>query len=82
MPLSANHIYFFVSYAVAFLVFGFIGKWYLWPAIRERAPGIALKRAPAPARVKRCETFGEVSGPHAALRWDIQPRDRGDSTNE
>ena len=42
MPLSANQIYFFVSYAVAFLVFGLIGKWYLWPAIRERAPGIAL----------------------------------------
>ena len=42
MPLSANHIYFFVSYAVAFLVFGLIGKWYLWPAIRERAPAIAL----------------------------------------
>src|SRR5262249_46838950 len=42
MLLSANHIHFFVSYAVAFLVFGLIGKWYLWPAIRERAPGIAL----------------------------------------
>ena len=42
MPLSANHIYFFVSYAVAFLVFSLIGKWYVWPAIRERAPGIAL----------------------------------------
>jgi hypothetical protein len=42
MTLSANHIYFFVSYAMAFLVFGLIGKWYLWPAIRERAPGIAL----------------------------------------
>src|SRR5262249_30426204 len=42
MPLSANHIYFFVSYAVAFLVFGLIGKWHLWPAIRERTLGIAL----------------------------------------
>jgi hypothetical protein len=42
MPLSANNIYFFISYAVAFLVFGLIGKWYLWPAIKDRAPGIAL----------------------------------------
>src|SRR5499425_2694130 len=42
MTLSANHIHFFVSYAVAFLVFGLVGKWYLWPAIRERAPKVAL----------------------------------------
>src|SRR5215469_11565602 len=42
MALSANHIHFFVRYAVAFLVFGLIVKWYVWPAIRERAPGIAL----------------------------------------
>ena len=42
MPLSGNHIHFFTSYAVAFLVFGLIGKWYLWPAIKDRAPKIAL----------------------------------------
>ena len=41
MP-SSNHIHFFISYAVAFLVFGLIGKWYLWPAIKDRAPGVAL----------------------------------------
>ena len=41
MP-SSNHIHFFISYAVAFLVFGLIGKWYLWPAIKDRAPKIAL----------------------------------------
>jgi len=42
MPPSANLIRFFVSYAMAFLVFGLIGKWYLWPAIKNRAPAIAL----------------------------------------
>lgn len=42
MALSDNHINFFISYAVAFLVFGLIGKWYLWPAIKDRAPKIAL----------------------------------------
>ena len=31
-----------ISYAVAFLVFGLIGKWHLWPAIKDRAPKIAL----------------------------------------
>jgi hypothetical protein len=42
LPLSHNHIHFFISYAVAFLVFGLIGRWYLWPAIKDRAPRIAL----------------------------------------
>jgi len=42
MEISANHVNFFISYAVAFLVFGLIGKWYVWPAIRDRAPAIAL----------------------------------------
>jgi hypothetical protein len=42
MPLSANHIHFFISYAVVFLVFGLIGKWYLWPAIKNRTPRVAL----------------------------------------
>jgi hypothetical protein len=41
MP-SSNQIHFFISYAVAFLVFGLIGKWYLWPAIKDRAPKFAL----------------------------------------
>jgi len=38
MPLSDHHIHYFISYAMAFLVFGLIGKWYLWPAIKDRAP--------------------------------------------
>jgi len=42
VPLSGNQIHFSTSYAVAFLVFGLIGKWYLWPAIKDRAPKIAL----------------------------------------
>ena len=42
MPLSDNHIHYFISYAVAFLVFGLVAKWYLWPAIKDRAPKIAL----------------------------------------
>jgi hypothetical protein len=42
MPLSENHIHYFISYMLAFLVFGLIGKWYLWPAIKGRAPKIAL----------------------------------------
>ena len=42
MPISANHIHFFISYAVAFLVFSLIARWYLWPAIRDCAPIVAL----------------------------------------
>ena len=42
MQISANHIHFFISYAVAFLVFGLIGKWYVWLAIKDRAPEVAL----------------------------------------
>src|SRR5262249_22804931 len=42
MPLSDNHIHFFISYAVAFLAFALIGKWYVWPAIKDRAPRSAL----------------------------------------
>ncbi len=42
MHISSNQIHFFISYAVAFLVFGLIGKWYLWPRIKDRTPEIAL----------------------------------------
>jgi hypothetical protein len=42
MQLSDNHIHYFISYAVAFLVFGLIGKWYIWPSIKDRALKIAL----------------------------------------
>ena len=42
MPLSDNHIHYLISYAVAFLGFGLIAKWYLWPAVKDRAPKFAL----------------------------------------
>jgi hypothetical protein len=42
VPISANHVHFFISYAVAFLAFALIARWYVWPAIRDRAPGPAL----------------------------------------
>ncbi len=42
MQLSANHIHFFISYVVAFLVFAVIARWYVWPNIRDRAPKSAL----------------------------------------
>ena len=42
MPLSDNHIHYFISYAVAFVGFGLIARWYLWPAIKDRSPKIAL----------------------------------------
>ena len=42
MLLSDNQIHYFVSYAVAFLGFGLIAKWYLWPAVKDRAPKTAL----------------------------------------
>jgi len=42
MQLSDNHVHFFTSYAVAFVVFGLIGKWYVWPSIKDRAPKSAL----------------------------------------
>ncbi len=42
MPLSDNHIHYFISYAVAFVVFALIARWYLWPAIKDRPPKIAL----------------------------------------
>jgi len=36
MEISGNHVHFFVSYAIAFLAFGLIAKWYLWPALAAR----------------------------------------------
>lgn len=42
MPLSGNLFRFFICYMVAFLAFGLIVKWYLWPAIKDRAPKVAL----------------------------------------
>jgi hypothetical protein len=40
--MTANQIHFFISYAMAFLVFGLIARWYVWPAIKDRAPVLAL----------------------------------------
>ncbi len=42
MTLSDHHIHYFISYAVAFLVFGFTARWYLWPTIKDRALEVAL----------------------------------------
>ena len=42
MAVSDNQLHFVISYAVAFVAFGLIGKWYLWPAIRDREPKAAL----------------------------------------
>lgn len=42
MPLSGNKLHYFISYAVAFVAFGLIGKWYVWPTIRDRAWRLAL----------------------------------------
>ena len=50
MQLSANHIHFFMSYAVAFLVFGLIANWYIWPSIKDRP----LKSAIPPFLLYAC----------------------------
>jgi hypothetical protein len=35
VPLSGDQLHFFISYAVAFVVFGLIARWYLWPALSD-----------------------------------------------
>jgi hypothetical protein len=42
VQLSDNQLHYFISYAVAFLVFALIAKWFLWPAIKDRPPKTAL----------------------------------------
>lgn len=42
MQITPNLIYFFLSYAVAFLAFGLIARWYIWPSIRDRTAKTAL----------------------------------------
>jgi hypothetical protein len=42
MSLSSNQIYFFISYAVAFIVFSLVAKWYIWPSIKNRSAKDAL----------------------------------------
>ncbi|HUW74740.1 MAG TPA: hypothetical protein VMW05_12090 [Methyloceanibacter sp.] len=50
MQLTANHVHFFISYAVAFVAFGLIGKWYVWPYIKDRD----LKTALTPLLLYAC----------------------------
>ncbi len=50
MPVSENLLHYLICYAVAFLVFGLIGKWYLWPAIKDLGP----KRALTPLLLYAC----------------------------
>jgi hypothetical protein len=50
MQPTANQMHFFVSYAVAFLAFGLIAKWYVWPNIKDRA----LKAALTPLLLYAC----------------------------
>ena len=42
MTINSNHIYFFISYAVAFVAAGLIAKWYVWPALIARDAATAL----------------------------------------
>jgi hypothetical protein len=50
MQPTTNQMHFFISYAVAFLAFGLIGKWYVWPNIKDRA----LKAALTPLLLYAC----------------------------
>src|SRR5688500_12421953 len=50
MQITANIVHFFISYAVAFLVFCLLGKWYVWPSIKDRA----LKPALTPLLLYAC----------------------------
>lgn len=40
--INANMIHFMISYIVAFIAFGLIAAWYIWPNIRTRGPREAL----------------------------------------
>lgn len=40
--LSDNLLHYVISYAVAFLACAFIATWYVWPAIKDRPPKVAL----------------------------------------
>jgi len=42
MQITPNHIHFMISYAVAFLVFGLIAKWYIWPLIKNEGLKVAM----------------------------------------
>lgn len=55
MSLSGNQFHYFVRYTVAFIAFGFIGRWDLWPALKNQTPRVSpLPSLPcASFRVKR-----------------------------
>jgi len=42
MEINSNQFHFFISYAIAFLVLALIARWYVWPAIKDRRPALAL----------------------------------------
>ena len=42
MLLSGNAIHYVISYAVALLASALIATWYVWPAIKDRPPKVAL----------------------------------------
>ena len=42
MTLTPNLVYFFISYATAFIAFGIVAKLYLWPAMAARTAKSAL----------------------------------------
>jgi len=42
MEITPNHVHFFISYAIAFVTFGLIAKWYVWPALADLEPKVAL----------------------------------------
>jgi hypothetical protein len=42
VPVSDHHIFYFISSAVAYVVFALIAKWYVWPSIKDRPAARAL----------------------------------------
>src|SRR5215471_997441 len=42
MPLSANHIHYFVSFVVALVALALVARWYIWPSVRDRPLADAL----------------------------------------
>ena len=50
MPITDNHIYFLISYATSFLVMAMIGKWYVYPVVKN----LPLKVAFTPLLLYAC----------------------------
>lgn len=50
MIITSNHVHFFISYFIAFIVFALIAKWYIWPAIKD----LDLKTALTPLLLYAC----------------------------